>query len=57
MERIRLFRAIKRDVLKLYQRKQYSSNLRNRDEVEQDLNDTLFTYDSVTGNASGVLYV
>lgn len=25
----------------------------NRDEVEQDLNDTLFTYDSVTGNASG----
>lgn len=25
----------------------------NRDEVGQDLDDTLFTYDSVTGNASG----
>lgn len=43
MERYDYLEAIKED-----QRKQYSSNIR-----KQDLNDTLFTCDSVTGNASG----
>lgn len=51
MERYDYLRAIKEDVLNYIN--ENNIVVRNRDEVEQDLNDTLFTYDSVTGSASG----
>lgn len=53
MERYDYLRAIKEDVLNYINENNIVVTSGNRDEVEQDLNDTLFTYDSVTGNASG----
>jgi hypothetical protein len=53
MERYDYLRAIKEDVLNYINENNIVVTSENRDEVEQDLNDTLFTYDSVTGNASG----
>lgn len=51
MERYDYLRAIKEDVLNYINENNIVVTSENRDEVEQDLNDTLFTYDSVTGNA------
>lgn len=45
--------AVKEDVLNYINENNIVVTSENRDEVEQDLNDTLFTCDSVTGNASG----
>lgn len=55
MERYDYLRAIKEDVLNYINENNIVVTSENRDEVEQDLNDTLFTYDSVTGNASGLI--
>lgn len=53
MEKYDYLEAIKEDVLNYINENNIVVTSENRDEVEQDLNDTLFTYDSVTGNASG----
>lgn len=52
MERYDYLEAIKGDVLNYINENNIVVTSENRDEVEQDLNDTLFTCDSVTGNAS-----
>lgn len=46
-------RAVKEAVLNYINENNIVVTSENRDEVEQNLNDTLFTCDSVTGNASG----
>lgn len=53
MERYDYLAAVKEDVLNYINENDIVVTSENRDEVEQDLNDTLFTRDSVTGNASG----
>lgn len=53
MERYDYLEAVKEDVLNYINENNIVVTSENRDEVEQDLNDTLFTCDSVTGNASG----
>lgn len=53
MERYDYLEAIKEDVLNYINENNIVVTSENRNEVEQDLNDTLFTCDSVTGNASG----
>jgi hypothetical protein len=53
MERYDYFAAIKNDILDYINDNEIVVTTENRDEVEQELNDTLFTCDSVTGNASG----
>lgn len=53
MERYDYLEAIKGDVLNYINENNIVVTSENRDEVERDLNDTLFTCDSVTGNASG----
>lgn len=53
MERYDYLEAIKEDVLNYINENNIVVTSENRDEVEQGLNDTLFTCDSVTGNASG----
>lgn len=53
MERYDYLEAIKEDVLNYINENNIVVTPENRDEVEQDLNDTLFAYDGVTGNASG----
>lgn len=53
MERYDYFAAVKEDVLNCINENNIVVTSENRDEVEQELNDILFTCDSVTGNASG----
>ena len=53
MERYDYLEAVKEDVLNYINDNGIIVTTENRDEVEQELNDTLFTCDSVTGNASG----
>ena len=53
MERYDYFAAIKNDILDYINDNGIVVTTENWDEVEQELNDTLFTCDSVTGNASG----
>lgn len=53
MERYDYFAAVKKDVLNYINENGMVVTTKNRNEVEQELNDTLFTCDSVTGNASG----
>lgn len=53
MERYDYLEAVKEDVLNYINDNGIMVTTEYRDEVEQYLNDTLFTYDSVTGNASG----
>nr|DAO22128.1 MAG TPA: hypothetical protein [Caudoviricetes sp.] len=53
MERYDYLEAIKEDVLNYINENNIVVTSENRDEVEQDLNDTLFAYDGVTGNSSG----
>lgn len=55
MERYDYFAAVKEDVLNYINENNIVVTSENRDEVEQDLNDTLFTCDDVTGNASGLI--
>lgn len=45
--------AVKSSVLDYIQENEITVTNSNRDEVEQELNDTLFISDSVTGNGSG----
>lgn len=44
---------VKEDVRNYIEENEIVVTNENREEVEQELNDTLFTVDSVTGNASG----
>lgn len=53
MERYDYLEAVKEDVLNYINDNGIMVTTEYRDEVEQYLNDTLFTCDSVTGNASG----
>lgn len=53
MNRYNYLAAVKEDVLNYINENGIVVTSKNRDEVEQDLNDTLFACDSVTGNASG----
>lgn len=53
MERYDYLEAVKEDVLNNINENNIVVTSENRDEVEQELNDTLFACDSVTGNASG----
>lgn len=53
MERYDYLEAVKEDVLNYINDNEIVVTTENRNEVEQELNDTLFTCDSVTGNASG----
>lgn len=53
MERYDYLEAVKEDVLNYINADGIVVTSENRNEVEQELNDTLFTCDSVTGNASG----
>lgn len=48
-----MWKTPEEDVLKYINENNIVVTTENRDEVEQELNDTLFTCDSVTGNASG----
>ena len=57
MEKYNYEEAVKSDIID-YIKSNYTTDelrkkLENRDEFEQELNDILFTEDSVTGNASG----
>ena len=45
--------AMKEDVLQAIRENYTLSDYENRDELEERLNDDLWMYDSVTGNASG----
>lgn len=53
MERYDYLEAVKEDVLSYINDNGIVVTSENRDEVKQELNNTLFTCDSVTGNASG----
>lgn len=53
MERYDYFAAVKKDVLNYINENNIVVTSENRDEVEQDLNDRLFSSDYATGNASG----
>lgn len=53
MERYDYLRAVKEDVFNYINENNIVVTSENRAEVEQELNDTLFACDSVTGNASG----
>lgn len=53
MERYDYFEAVKEDVRNYIEENKDGLLGRDRDEVEEELNDELFTNDSVTGNASG----
>ena len=53
MERYDYLEAVKSDVLDYINENGITVNSENRYEIEEQLNDDLFTCDSVTGNASG----
>ena len=53
MEKYNYFEAVKADVLNYISENEIKVTASNRQEVEEDLNDSLFVNDSVTGNASG----
>lgn len=53
MEKYNYFEAVKQDVLNYIEENDIKVCSSNRDDIEQELNDTLFCNDSVTGNASG----
>ena len=53
MEKYNYLESVKEDVLNYINENEIKVTSANRDEVESDLNDTLFVSDSVTGNASG----
>lgn len=53
MEKYNYFESVKSDVLDYIEENDIKVTTSNRDDIEQELNDTLFCDDSVTGNASG----
>lgn len=53
MEKYNYFESVKSDVLDYIEENDIKVTSSNRDDIEQELNDTLFCNDSVTGNASG----
>ena len=53
MEKYNYFEAVKEDVLQYINDHEIKVTASNREEVEQELNDSLFIEDSVTGNGSG----
>jgi len=53
METYNYLESVKEDVRNYIEENKIVVTSSNREEVEQELNDTLFVNDSVTGNASG----
>lgn len=53
MEKYDYLQAVIDDVRSYIEENEITVTTDNRDEIEQQLNDNLFTEDSVTGNASG----
>lgn len=53
MEQYNYLDSVKADVREYINEHDIVVNEENRDDIEQELNDTLFVEDSVTGNASG----
>ena len=53
MKKYDYFESVKADVLNYIEEHEISVTVENREEVEETLNEKLFTCDSVTGNASG----
>ena len=53
METYNYLESVKEDVKNYIEENEIVVTNENREEVEQELNDTLFVNDSVTGNASG----
>ena len=53
MKKYNYFEAVKDDVKQYIEDNDIIINAENRDEIEDQLNDDLFTCDSVTGNGSG----
>lgn len=53
MEKYNYFEAVKEDVLSYISDNDIKVTPSNRQEVEEELNDSLFINDSVTGNGSG----
>ena len=53
MKKYNYFEAVKDDVKQYIEDNDIVINAENRDEIEDQLNDDLFTCDSVTGNGSG----
>ena len=53
MKKYDYFESVKADVLNYIEENEISVTVENREEVEEALNEKLFTCDSVTGNASG----
>ena len=53
MERYDYREAVKRDVLNYMENEIEFEDFRNLEDLEEYLNDVLFTEDSITGNASG----
>lgn len=53
MTKYNYFEAVKEDVKNYIENEIVLSDYANREELEEHLNETLFTVDSVTGNASG----
>ena len=56
MEKYNYLEAVKEDVLNYIEENISFEDFEDRDELEEHLNDVLWTEDSVTGNASGSYY-
>ena len=56
MEEYNYLEAVKEDVLNYIKENVSFEDFEDRDELEEHLNDVLWTEDSVTGNASGSYY-
>ena len=56
MENYNYLEAVKEDVLNYIEENISFEDFEDRDELEEHLNDVLWTEDSVTGNASGSYY-
>ena len=56
MEKYNYLEAVKEDVLNYIKENVSFEDFEDRDELEEHLNDVLWTEDSVTGNASGSYY-
>ena len=56
MEKYNYLGAVKEDVLNYIEENISFEDFEDRDELEEHLNDVLWTEDSVTGNASGSYY-
>lgn len=56
MENYNYLEAVKEDVLNYIKEEVSFEDFEDRDELEEHLNDVLWTEDSVTGNASGSYY-